>query len=112
MFFVMLSHLAQPAERSIYRQREEVVHQLLKDLGQVNDPLLLQLQTQQNLDGDTERQGPGSVVHVSGPWLRAPLGDFRLDDVLQSGQVGLQSPPAKHFSQDLERVKETKREES
>ena len=108
----MISHLAEAAERSVDGQREQVVHQLLEDLRQVNYPLLLHLQTEQDLDGDAERQWPGGAVNVNGARLWAPLGDFRLDDVLQPGQVGLQSPPAKHFGQDLERVKKTKREES
>lgn len=112
MIFIIIFHLAKAAEWSIYGKREQVVHQLLKDLSQVNHTLLFQLQTQQDLDSDAECQGPGSAVNLNGVRLWAPLGDFRLDDVLQPRKVGLQSPPAKNFSQDLERVKETKRVES
>lgn len=65
----MISHLAEAAERSVDGQREQVFHQLLEDLRQVNYPLLLHLQAEQDLDGDTERQRPGGAVNIDGARL-------------------------------------------
>lgn len=52
----VFSHFAQAAERCIHRQREQVVHELLKGLGEVSDALLVELQAEQDAHGDAERE--------------------------------------------------------
>lgn len=52
----VFSHFAQTAEGCIHRQREQVVHELLKGLGEVSDALLVKLQAEQDAHCDAERE--------------------------------------------------------
>lgn len=52
----VFSHFAQAAERCVHGQREQVVHELLKGLGEVSDALLVELQTEQDTHCDAERE--------------------------------------------------------
>lgn len=52
----VFSHFAQAAQGRVHRQREQVVHQLLKGLGEVSDALLVELQAQQDPHSDAERE--------------------------------------------------------
>lgn len=47
-------YLAQPAERYVKGQREDVLHQLFKSFGQVLELLFLQAEPQQNLSCNAE----------------------------------------------------------
>lgn len=48
------SHFAQATERRIHRQREQVVHELLKGLGEVSDALLVKPQAEQDMHSNAE----------------------------------------------------------
>lgn len=99
----VFSHFAQAAERCIHRQREQVVHELLKGLGEVCDAPLVQLQAEQDAHSDAERERPGSSVNLHRASFSTPLTDFTLYHILKAGQIALQCCLAEHFRQDLRR---------